>query len=57
IGLALVRDVAEAHGGMVTLASRVWKGSVFEIRIPLIRPETESPAGEGEAPSAGETNV
>lgn len=34
IGLALVRDVAQAHGGSVKLSSRVWKGSVFEIRIP-----------------------
>lgn len=38
IGLALVRDVASAHGGDVNLSSRVWKGSVFEIRIPLRGP-------------------
>ena len=52
IGLALVRDVAESHGGVVTLASRVWKGSVFEIRVPLLRPDTAASGDpEGQAPA------
>lgn len=52
IGLALVRDVAQAHGGSVKLSSRVWKGSVFEIRIPLKGGELEK--AHADLPEAGE---
>lgn len=35
IGLALVKAVAELHGGNVAVSSTVGKGSVFTFRIPL----------------------
>jgi signal transduction histidine kinase len=34
LGLALVRDVAELHGGAVTVRSTVGSGSTFTLRIP-----------------------
>ena len=35
IGLALVKDFAELHGGSVTVNSRYGKGSSFRVSIPL----------------------
>jgi signal transduction histidine kinase len=35
VGLALVRHVAEAHGGRVTVESEPGKGSCFALRLPL----------------------
>jgi len=35
LGLALVRTVAERHGGRVTLRSRAGYGTVFSVRIPM----------------------
>jgi signal transduction histidine kinase len=39
LGLSLVRHIAEAHGGSVTVESEVGKGSTFTIHLPLKRPE------------------
>ena len=38
LGLAIVRQIAEAHHGEVRLASEVGKGSTFSIWIPEARP-------------------
>jgi len=35
LGLALVKDIAEAHGGSVKAKSEIGKGSEFTIEIPL----------------------
>jgi signal transduction histidine kinase len=35
VGLALVRHVAEAHGGRVTVESAPGDGSRFTLRLPL----------------------
>lgn len=35
LGLALVRAIAERHGGRVTLRSRTGQGTVFTIRLPV----------------------
>jgi signal transduction histidine kinase len=40
VGLALVRHVAEAHGGRVTVESRPGAGSRFTLWLPLGRPRT-----------------
>lgn len=37
LGLFLVRMIAEAHGGSVSVASKPRKGSTFTIRLPLVR--------------------
>ncbi|WP_066381206.1 PAS domain S-box protein [Anabaena sp. CA = ATCC 33047] len=34
LGLALVRQIAELHGGNVTVSSEVGKGSCFTVRLP-----------------------
>lgn len=36
LGLAVVRDLTELHGGMVTVESRVKEGSTFTVRIPYM---------------------
>lgn len=36
LGLAVVRDLTELHGGTVTAESRVKEGSTFTVRIPYV---------------------
>ncbi|NLG48951.1 MAG: HAMP domain-containing histidine kinase [Chloroflexi bacterium] len=40
LGLALVRAVAERHGGQVNLRSRAGQGTVFTLRLPARQPAT-----------------
>lgn len=40
IGLALVRELCEAHGADVRVQSTGLSGTVFEMRIPICTPET-----------------
>lgn len=35
LGLAMVREIAEVHGGQVTVESRVGAGSTFTLRLPM----------------------
>ena len=42
LGLSLVRHIAEAHGGTVTVESEVGRGSTFTIHLPLKRSEGEN---------------
>jgi two-component system sensor histidine kinase SenX3 len=35
VGLALVRHIAEAHGGTITIESAPGHGSCFSLRLPL----------------------
>ncbi len=37
LGLPIVRGIVEAHGGTVSVESRVGKGSTFTLRIPIPR--------------------
>jgi heavy metal sensor kinase len=37
LGLAIVQWIAEAHGGQANVQSELGKGTVFEIRLPLIK--------------------
>ena len=40
LGLAIVKSIVERHGGVVWVESKLTKGSVFYIAIPLRQPET-----------------
>jgi signal transduction histidine kinase len=35
LGLALIKEIVEAHGGMVTVDSRLGQGSTFEVWLPV----------------------
>ncbi|MDF2925262.1 MAG: two-component system sensor histidine kinase [Paenibacillaceae bacterium] len=37
LGLAVVRGIAEAHGGSVSVISRFGEGAVFTVQLPLFR--------------------
>jgi signal transduction histidine kinase len=39
LGLALVREVAELHGGRVSVESRLGAGSIFSLCLPLQKDE------------------
>lgn len=42
IGLALARQLAEAHGGTLTVQSEEGEGATFTLNLPLIPPNLES---------------
>lgn len=37
LGLAVVKSIAELHGGTVTVSSKPGAGAVFELRLPAVR--------------------
>ncbi len=41
LGLAIARQLVEAHGGEIEVSSEVGKGTVFTIALPGTQPETE----------------
>jgi two-component system, OmpR family, sensor kinase len=43
LGLAIVRAIAEAHGGTVSVHSRPGAGSMFEVRLPGLRSAGDEP--------------
>jgi signal transduction histidine kinase len=46
LGLYVVKEIIALHGGDVSVASEVGKGSVFTVRLPLVR---QAGQGEGQA--------
>ncbi len=40
LGLPIVKEIAEAHGGTVSVTSQVDKGSVFTLRLPVLTHQT-----------------
>ena len=36
LGLPIVKEITEAHGGTITVTSQVGKGSVFTLRLPTL---------------------
>jgi signal transduction histidine kinase len=50
IGLAIVRKIAERHGGEITLTSHPGDGTTFHVTLPVHQPSAATPAGT--APSA-----
>jgi two-component system sensor histidine kinase KdpD len=41
IGLAIVKGLVEAHGGTISVQSRVGEGTTFRFTLPLMTPERE----------------
>lgn len=41
MGLAFVRDIAQLHGGRITVESEAGVGSVFTLRLPFAQKQTE----------------
>jgi signal transduction histidine kinase len=46
IGLSIVKHIAEAHGGRITVRSEPGKGSRFTLELPGSRPESETREAE-----------
>jgi heavy metal sensor kinase len=40
LGLPIVKEIAEAHGGTISVTSQVDKGSVFTLRLPVLSRQT-----------------
>ncbi|MCL4245754.1 MAG: ATP-binding protein, partial [Candidatus Dadabacteria bacterium] len=41
LGLSIVKEIVEAHGGEVSVRSEQGKGSIFEFTLPLVRHSAE----------------
>ena len=52
LGLALVRAIAQAHGGCVETRSRPGGGSTFVVRLPVCRSPAEGGAGRPAGPGS-----
>ncbi|MFL5628032.1 MAG: sensor histidine kinase [Ktedonobacteraceae bacterium] len=44
LGLAIVQWIVQAHGGEVRVESKMGVGSVFEVRLPLLKQDTQHAA-------------
>jgi signal transduction histidine kinase len=45
LGLALVKEIAEAHGGAVTVESQENEGSTFTVTLPVLEDSDRAPNG------------
>lgn len=46
LGLALVRQIVEAHGGAITVESQPGEGATFRVHLPPEAPRAEAPGAE-----------
>src|SRR5215212_5820000 len=50
LGLAISQWIAQAHNGRIAVQSRLGRGSVFSVTLPLLVPDPESPTQEAASP-------
>jgi signal transduction histidine kinase len=46
LGLSLSYSIVEKHGGHIEVKSELGRGSVFTVRLPLIRPDSKIAASQ-----------
>ena len=46
MGLAMVQGIVESYGGTISVASKLGKGSIFRIFLPVTRKSSEQPQDE-----------
>jgi signal transduction histidine kinase len=51
LGLSVVRQIIEAHGGRITVQSQPGKGSAFTLYLPCAAKESRQPNAEGRRPT------
>ncbi len=39
LGLAIAQQIVQAHDGLIDVRSTVGEGSVFEVRLPVVKPD------------------
>ena len=42
VGMAVVRELLSAHGGTISYRSRQGEGTIFEIKLPLSLPSSDT---------------
>ena len=57
LGLSLVKRIAEAHGGRVSLVSSPGQGAAFTIHLPVVRADASVPEIDPAAEPAGDAGV
>lgn len=56
IGLAIVREIVEAHGGEISLESELGEGATFRLRLPLLLVAEETAPRSATSPALSESN-